>query len=67
MNSPNTHPANTPDVLHWTMRIGGLLVILLAAFLLVKNVAYGISDDLFCAFSLGLGVVAFVASWLPHR
>ena len=67
MKMTPSQAANAKDPLHWTMRVGGVLVILLSAFLLMKNVAYGIGDDLFCAFSLGLGVVAFVASWLPHR
>ena len=67
MESTNTHPANSKDILHWTMRIGGGLVILLSAFLLVKNISFGIGDDVFCAFSLGLGAFTFGASWLPNR
>ncbi len=66
MKMTPSQAANARDPLHWIMRVGGVLVILLSAFLLVKNVAFGISDDVFCAFSLGLGVVAFVASWLPN-
>lgn len=67
MNTPNYEATDTQDMLPWTMRIGGALVILLSAFLLVKNLSFGIGDDIFCAFSLGLGAFTFVASWLPNR
>ncbi|MCH8960300.1 MAG: hypothetical protein IH820_03030 [Bacteroidetes bacterium] len=67
MKTPNYEAANTKDMLHWTMRIGGGLMILLSVLLLAKNLSYGIGDDLFCAFSLGLGAFTFVASWLPNR
>ena len=65
--TPSYEAAGTKDMLPWTMRIGGSLVILLSAFLLVKDLNLGIGDDLFCAFSLGLGVFTVVASWLPNR
>ncbi len=67
MKTAAAHPANAKDSLHWSMRIGGFLMILFSAFLLVKNVSFGIGDDIFCAFSLGLGAFTFVASWLPNR
>ena len=67
MKTTDPHPAHTKDSLPWAMRVGGVLVILLSAFLLVKNVGFGISDDLFCAFSLSLGAFTFIASWLPNR
>ncbi len=67
MKTPNYEAADTKDMLPWTMRIGGFLVILFSAFLLVKNVSFGMGDDIFCAFSLGLGAFTFVASWLPNR
>ena len=67
MKPTNTHPAETSDVLHWTMRIGGVVVVLLSTFLLVKNIGFGIGDDILCTFSLGLGVFSFGASWLPSR
>ena len=67
MKTADAHPANAKDSLDWSMRIGGFLVILFSALLLVKNVSFGIGDDIFCTFSLGLGAFAFVASWLPDR
>ena len=67
MKTPHSHPAGTKDTLSWAMRIGGVLVIFLSAFLLVKNFGFGIGDDILCAFSLGLGAFAFTASWLPNR
>ncbi len=67
MKTTDAHLTNAKDSLHWSMRISGFLVILFSAFLLVKNVSFGMGDDIFCAFSLGLGAFAFVASWLPNR
>ena len=67
MKTTHSSTAKTKDSLPWAMRIGGILVILLSAFLLVKNFSFGIGDDLFCAFSLGLGTFTFIASWLPNR
>ena len=49
------------------MRIGGFVMMLFSAFLLAKNLSFGIGDDIFCTFSLGLGAFTFVASWLPDR
>ena len=67
MKPTNTHPSGANDLLPWTMRIGGVLVIVLSAFLLVRNIGFGIGDDILCAFSLGLGIFSFGASWLPNR
>ncbi len=67
MKTLNYEATDTKDMLPWTMRIGGFLVILFSAFLLVKNVSFGMGDDIFCAFSLGLGAFTFAASWLPNR
>ncbi len=67
MKTIDAHLTNAKDSLQWSMRISGFLVILFSAFLLVKNVSFGMGDDIFCAFSLGLGAFAFVASWLPNR
>ena len=67
MKITHAHPANTKDSLPSTMRIGGLVMILFSAFLLAKNLSFGIGDDIFCTFSLALGAFTFVASWLPDR
>lgn len=67
MKKADTYPGAKKDVFHWAMRVGGVLVILLSVFLLVKNFGFGIGDDILCAFSLGLGAIAFTASWLPNR
>ncbi len=67
MKSTDNHPAKSKDGLPWMMRIGGVLVIALSAFLLIKDVSLGIGDDVFCAFSLGLGLFTTGASWLPNR
>ncbi len=67
MKTADAHPVNAKDSLPSTMRIGGLVMILFSAFLLVKNVSFGIGDDIFCTFSLALGAFTFVASWLPIR
>ena len=67
MKTTHAHPANAKDSLPSTMRISGFVMILFSAFLLVKNVSFGMGDDIFCAFSLGLGAFAFAASWLPNQ
>lgn len=67
MEAIDARPLPAKDELHWMLRIGGLLVCLLSLMLLVKNLGFGIGDDVFCAFSLGLGAVSFGASWLPSR
>ena len=54
-----------PPSLDMTMRLGGVLVSLLSAFLLVRDVSFGIGDDIFCALSLSLGLATFIISWLP--
>ena len=62
-----TDLADPKDFLSGSMRVGGALVAVLAGFLLVKNLSFGIGDDIFCVLSLGIGAFAFVASWLPSR
>lgn len=57
----------TNSTLHWTMRIGGALMTLLAVFFLERNVGYGVGDEVFCVVCLVLGLVSFVLSWLPDR
>ncbi len=67
MNQEPLPAIDTTDGLHWSLRLGGLVVLLLSGFLLVKNLGFGIGDDIFCGFSLSLGALAFAASWLPER
>ncbi len=68
MKTINANTKYTQDsTLHWAMRIGGTLMTLSSAFLLERNVAYGISDDVFCGLCLGLGLLSFVLSLLPDR
>ncbi len=49
------------------MRLGGALLTLHAVFLLVRNVGYGIGDDVFYALCLGLDLFTFAFSRLPVR
>ncbi len=68
MKSINATTEYTQDAtLHWAMRIGGALMTLSSALLLERNVAYGISDEVFCGLCLGLGLLSLVLSLLPDR
>ncbi len=68
MKTINANTEYTKDsILHWAMRIGGTLVTLFSVFLLERNVAYGISDEVLCGLCLGLGLLSFVLSLLPDR
>ncbi len=68
MKTINANIEHTQDAtLHWAMRIGGTLMMLSSALLLGRNVAYGISDEVFCGLCLGLGLLSFVLSLLPDR
>ena len=68
MKTINVTTEYTQDsTLHWAMRIGGTLMMLSSALLLERNVAYGVSDEVFCGLCLGLGLLSFVLSLLPDR
>ena len=66
MSSTPAHPSTDP-AFAWTLRLVGLMLVVLAGFFLFKNIGFGLVDDVLLLGTLGLGVATTVAGWLPEQ
>lgn len=64
---PATQPAPPDSTFQWMLRLVGLVLAGGSAVLLVKNIGFGMTDDVLLGCCLVLGAVTFAAGWLPER